>query len=345
MTRSIFTAFLMVAPLAAVGNAVAETKTQNKDNNASNNSAGNFLGLWNVDAMMNTAVKNISRRYNLDEKQEAYTQALMTRGVRDFLDKHEDDLRELIKEMLLEQGTNGDISPEMAKKWGDMALPMFYDAKESILKNNLEWREILNEDQRKIHDLDLRLMQGNFKVFEDRFKRWQDGNYAKGEMPIGGNAQSVKPVTPTDRPQIVRQMLPDTWELYVRSFIAKYGLDESQSRAAMSILSDCRNRAKQHIEAHQGDKEKADAEFAEARAEKPINRERLKVASDMLKEINTPIAAMFNELKTRLDKLPTPAQRAAAGEEPKAKPKTADDAQDKADDAAEKTPAALKPSE
>lgn len=307
----------------------APAQAQNETSND-----GSFLGLWNVDSMMNTAVKNIARRYNLNEQQEKYTQALMTRGVKEFLGKHEDDLRELLTEMIAKQVSKEEVTAEMAKRWGDMAMPMFHDAKKSILENNMAWREILNEDQKKIHDLDLRLMQGNFKQFEERFQRWQDGEHRPGEMPIGparpADATAAQPTTP---PQIVRQMKPDTWELYVQQFSDKYKLDKSQRTSASAILVDCRNRANQYLEANKTAMAGVDAELADARKTRPIDREALMDVTRRNRELSAPVTQLYNEMKERLDKIPTEAQRRAVGEAPSRAVTTTQPAASDADDA------------
>lgn len=301
----------------------------------SNSSGDSFLGLWNVDSMMNTAVNNIARRYNLNEQQKAYTQALMTKGVKDFLSKHEDDLRGLLTEMIAKQVSKEEVTEEMAKRWGDMAMPMFHDAKKAILENNMAWREVLNEDQRKIHDLDLRLMKGNFKQFEDRFQRWQNGEYLPGEMPIGpprnSEAQTVTPPTP---PQIVRQMKPDTWELYVQQFADRYKLDKGQRTSAVAILDDCRTRANQYLEANKAEMVKVDNELAEARRARPIDRDQLMQITRRSRELSAPVTTLYNEMKARLDKLPTENQRRETGETP-----AKSDIQEEKDDDASAEPA------
>jgi len=282
---------------------------------------GTTLGLWNVESMMDTAVKNISRRYNLSAEQERYTKALMARGVKEFLTKHEQDLRSLLQEILARQVGDQQVSPELAKRWGERALPMFYDARQAILDNNMEWREILNEDQKKVHDLDLRLMKGNFEFFEKRFQRWQTGEYQPGELPLGGDTRTTpRPVEPSPA-FIVRQMNPDTWELYVKKFITDYRLDESQKTAALAILKDCRDRAKQYLESRKEDKARIDGLLIEARKSQPIDREKLREGSEGLRELNKPVGQLFNELKERLDKIPTEAQRAAfLGRSPTTRP-------------------------
>lgn len=272
---------------------------------------GSRLGLWDVEAMMEVAVKNISRRYNLNEQQEEYTRALMAKGVKGFLAEHEQDVRALLQEMLDKQFGSKEVTTETAKRWGEIALPMFYDAKKAIYDNNMEWREILNDDQKKIHDLDLRLMKGNFDAFEQRFERWKEGNYIKGELPFGSPSMPSAQQSTHTPPQIVRRMSPDTWQLYVKKFIDTYALDESQKTAAFAILNDCRDRAQQYLDARKD--ELARVEALEMEWQKTRDREKLRQANEGRRKLNEPVGNLFNELKERLEKIPTEAQRQAAG--------------------------------
>ena len=58
-------------------------------------------GLWDADVMMEQATINISRRYNLNDEQEAYTRQLLKSRTRAFLAEHEDDLRGMLKELFV----------------------------------------------------------------------------------------------------------------------------------------------------------------------------------------------------------------------------------------------------
>src|SRR5262245_35722719 len=57
-------------------------------------------GLWNTDIMMEAAVQQLARRYNLNKDQEAYTRKLLTSRVRAFLKDHESELRSLLTEAI-----------------------------------------------------------------------------------------------------------------------------------------------------------------------------------------------------------------------------------------------------
>lgn len=103
------------------------------------------------------------------------------------------------------------------------------------------------------------------------------------------------------------------WQKYTREFIARYRLDEDQAQRARQICKDCetqrdhyRNRRKAEFAAVD------DAERA-ARASGAAAEEWNKLRENRSR-LEAPMQAIFEEqLKPRLEKLPTRAQREAAG--------------------------------
>ena len=103
----------------------------------------------------------------------------------------------------------------------------------------------------------------------------------------------------------------DYWEQYVRRFIQNYKLDESQTQAAQSILSECKQRAKEYRQGRKEQFEKANKKYREALAVTPRNLESIRQARREVSELNRPIKELFRELRDRLDGIPTAAQKLA----------------------------------
>lgn len=106
------------------------------------------------------------------------------------------------------------------------------------------------------------------------------------------------------------------WEQYTLDFINRYQLDDDQRQRAMAILKDCTERGRAHYRKHEKEIERIRDE-TDALFDKPAaaSDERLK-SLDKLKqrmfEIEGPINHIeHRELRPRLDKLPTRAQRKA----------------------------------
>jgi hypothetical protein len=114
------------------------------------------------------------------------------------------------------------------------------------------------------------------------------------------------------------------WLRYVRDFIKRYQLNEEQSQKAMAILRDSQEHAARMLERVRPQLTVLSQQLEEARRVSDNDRIRELVAR--VGELRKPIDSVFEkELKPRLEKLPTRAQRRAAEQkEPEAPKKDAD---------------------
>jgi hypothetical protein len=131
----------------------------------------------------------------------------------------------------------------------------------------------------------------------------QDARRAPQQPPV-----VVAPAMPqADAKPIVYAAAPplDEWEKYVHGLCKKYEFDDAQKTNAFSILKDLRRRANQYRLS------RAD-QFAQAEL-----RTDAKARGDELKNLNRPVDALFDELKQRLESLPTLEQRERAKTAPK----------------------------
>src|ERR1700704_3955132 len=69
-------------------------------------------GLWNTDFMMDAAVRQLTKRYDLNKEQESYTRKLLTSRVRAFLKDHESELRSLLTEAIELQRNPAKVDPK-----------------------------------------------------------------------------------------------------------------------------------------------------------------------------------------------------------------------------------------
>ncbi len=128
-------------------------------------------------------------------------------------------------------------------------------------------------------------------------------------------SRNPKPIQ-TNKVQVIRsqplQSAPplDEWEKYVVTVSQHYGFDDEQNGRAQSILADLQSRARQY-------RLSRGPEFKQA--EKINDR---KAKTDRLNVLNFRIDQYFNELKMRLENLPTIEQKLRAGPTPAASPKS-----------------------
>ena len=269
--------------------------------------------MWNVDRMMEDASLQISRRYNLNPAQENYTKLLLRKRVTAFLEQYETDVRELLKESIdLRLGLKaGGI--EVYQKWATRAEPIYRAATEAILDGNKEWGQILNPDQKKIHEMDLALMNTNFDQVNRVIGDWKGGKGPIGPGAIAGtvtNPQGGQQASLVSRPQapIVRSMIEDSWEAYVNHFIKTYKLDEKQKNAAKEgILKEYRTEATKYRDRRKAEFDELDQQIRLPKPKwNPVDVARRRA------EMEKPVRRMFTSLDGRLQQLPDSKQRAAA---------------------------------
>lgn len=106
------------------------------------------------------------------------------------------------------------------------------------------------------------------------------------------------------------------WEKYVRDFIAKYQLNESQSQRALAILDTCKQRANRYLKSRRMHLERIERDLAElAKSDaKDVAAQRTNL-NKRQQDLLEPIGRIFDrQLKPRLERLPTRAQKKAAEE-------------------------------
>ena len=108
------------------------------------------------------------------------------------------------------------------------------------------------------------------------------------------------------------------WETYVREFVSKYQLDDGQTQRAQAILKDCQERADRITTKRKPEMEQLDKKLLELGSSKDKNKlaELAKIRERKTK-LMEPIDQIFErQLKPRLEKLPTRAQRKEAEKAP-----------------------------
>lgn len=319
--RVLFATAIVIGCMVAessLGQAPTATTTSATQADATPQTHPNDPMLWNVDRMMEDAVQQISKRYNLNSEQEKYTRLMLTQRVRAFLKDHEADVRSLLKEQLDWKLRFKDATSVSMQNWALRAGPLYEKAMQAILDGNKEWGEILSDEQRKIHVGDLNQMNVNFDNVRVMLRRWEEGKGDPREVGSpsqpdkSGDKGETRPPPPPP-PTWQERKIEDMWETYVIRFIQIYGLDEKQANAAHSIKRETQGEAAKYRESKKAD---FDAMFAMGGSDprKPANSEEIRKRKQALER---PIREMFGKMTGRLDGLLSQAQRESAKPEDK----------------------------
>lgn len=139
----------------------------------------------NLDAIMEAYTRMLVRKYDLTDEQAQITRDMLESKAREFLSMHENEIREVVDRMF-DVRLGAEMSPEELVSWGQRVTPLYEEAKKIIVTGNTEFRELLSEDQRKIHDEDLKLMNQSFATTEQQLKKIVQGEMTVEEFRKGG---------------------------------------------------------------------------------------------------------------------------------------------------------------
>lgn len=308
MRRSIVLgAVLALAPILATPLLAQNQDTRGQAGGAQKNPYSGSPLTWSVEPIIDNYVSQMTRYYNLTKDQEEYTRQLLTQRVKRFLNEYETDVRSLFTEYWYLQFRGELPTPEQAKDLARRGGPLIAAIKKEILDGNQKWREILDENQRKIHDRDLEQMGKVFDEFEQRIDRWSKGDVRPSDI----GRRDIGPRPTPSKPE-------DAWEHRVNSFIMDYNLDAGQRETARSILRELREDATRYRERN---KEKFDALNAKLKeiynSEAKTDPEEKAKAAESIKKINEEINSLerpiredlWRQLLARLDRIPTEDQR------------------------------------
>ncbi|MCH7814101.1 MAG: hypothetical protein IID40_08785 [Planctomycetes bacterium] len=280
-------------------------------------SAGHVEG-YDVPGLIDQAVNNISHRYNLNSKQHEFTRRMMAREVNAFLREHQDAIYPLIRDLGRAGLDPNNLTAEQRKRIGQAAQPLVEAAKKKILENNAKWREILSEDQKRLHDWDLEAMEGQFEDIDKGMKEMGQGKAVDNPLFPQPRMKTAPPKTPR-KPRESRTRIPDepavvddpdgVFARAVEKLIKDYDLDSGQAGAARSIGGEYKGYADVYQKAHQGEFDALRAKQEQARKAGDLEQAREAEAAE--EKLNTRIRQWLEEMKGRLMSIPRAAQKAA----------------------------------
>jgi len=296
------------------------------------------LEYLNVEQILDVVVGNIASRYNLNEAQTEYTDELMKREVQKFLRDHSDSVWPVIRELVTGQRVGQPPEdPEELSRLGKAARPLAELAEEVIFKANEEWRNILSDKQKRMHDFDLNEMRKQFDGIHENLESWESGQPLrrnifpppekyKNEPPKpprpAAGIPGAKPDLPPDKHKGKVTLNADMFATYVEEFIKDYELDPGQVNSARSILKEFQGRAQSYLDANKESLERTDAQ--QEAAVKKRDHKAIAEADAAHRELLEPVNELFQKMDDRLQGLLTSAQKdrkVQQGKSPKSSPK------------------------
>lgn len=294
-------------------------------------------GLWPspklMELMLARWADRISLEYELDDVQRVKVREAVTGRWSSFLKDNRPAIQPVFNELLEMRLELEPPTKERVEAWAGRAMPVFEKFRKQLNQGTAEFRDVLTPLQRAKFKVDELQFGVGLSLAEQKLKQWQKGEFDEGDfwerpttdrrkgraerrrrraaklegatgLGLRGAPAGPRPVGPQD--QIALEIA--AWDKYVKEFIRTYGLGEGQRDAVLSVLSELKDRAIAHRDRRRDDITKLEQriETFSGTDEEPA---KLKM---QLTELYGPIDQMFQELKRRIEQVPTAAQRAEA---------------------------------
>lgn len=284
-----------------------------------------------ADAISHQFTKSMQERYELDEEQTTQIRELMARQFMELAHKNAENGRNMVESFMAALIKNdGQIPKDVAKELAKTAQPMMPALREFFTNSSAEIGRRMTIKQRLKFIGDVAVATAGLAIFESRLKRWEAGDAGEfvtlDDREEDDNAQS-EPEDPNEpqahrqaRRQANRQMrwnadIDGRWDDYVKNASEYYGFDDKQLAAAEAILKDLQDRAAAYKTKDWRDKlrEIWIADSLTGRLDSKFNRGPWKYQLDNERErLMKPLEDMGEELKRRIEAIPTSKQRSEA---------------------------------
>ena len=285
--------------------------------------------------------KQMKPRYDLSDDQVEGIQEVISHQMMRLVHgnaKTGRDMFEFMLETVIANG--GDFPAEEAIKFAAMAKPIMPALREFFKTSAGEIGKKMTIKQRLKLTGDMAKATAGLVIFENRMKRWEEGKVGDFANPFYDSNDNAppdaedEPVDPDESPEHrkVRKRverwvdrvidMDNKWDDYVNQAIAYYKFDESQEASARAILKDCKNRAKM-IKTPQFRRAIKDNLIIQQMAYDVANEKDSRVKgfnqgpwmyhlNRSYEKLRKPLNDLEEELKLRIDGLPTSQQRATA---------------------------------
>ena len=286
-----------------------------------------------LDLMLRRTADDLGSSLELDDEQRPRFRDAAAKRWGQFLTDGRAWIQPLFTEFLEMRMSFDPPTKTQLQAWAGRALPVFRSVRQQIDQGTDDLRDILKPEQRAKFELRrLKLAAGlayaeakltlaeSGQITEDDLREfWQptraerdqdDDHQEAGEAVAVGAEKPTAPPTPRD---VIAEELA-AWTDYVDTLMRTYGFDDGQRDAALSFLSELRQRALTHRDTRREEivrLEERIARFDGAETE-------LAELKKQLAELYGPIDTMFAELKRRVGAIPTAQQRAAVASRVKA---------------------------
>jgi len=266
---------------------------------------------WQVMKRLNTLNKRFSDRYGLSDAQASQFQGAVIGETSGVLLRNIGVITKQIQEVLRSRADGQPFTAEQVARWMREGGPVMAELRQSADRLTRTLRPMLRPDKLEILDEDIASYEKRQKVVDGAIERWARGEWQpsdwglendplhgraaqKGGPPIApGRDKEGRGSKPGRRARVARCVSydPETWYACVLELKEQYTLDPGQKDTAESIHVELVERALAYV-----------ANRTEVLAKVPASEKKTHEAYE-------PVRMLFDELKSRLEVIPTTGQR------------------------------------
>lgn len=290
-----------------------------------------------IDGMIDRMTEEMAEHYEFDDDQLYLTREVIRERIPSWLKENRAEIQTLTNYYFEAILAGESPTVEDVAGWSQRVLPKLNEFRDVIGEVTGEMRTFMTEEQRTQLDGEMAAFDVGMQFMNRRLSVWAEGGYnpetdwfnapGRHERDIEEQKRLAQEQEAARRaamggpggPELVADEGPqsarlkyagkakDDWDQYVEKFIQRYQLNESQQNQALKILEHYKGERDQYLKRKERDFVKAEAAFKES--DTGPAREK---ATKRLERLARPVERYFQQMKDRLDSLPTRAQRSSA---------------------------------
>lgn len=310
-------------------------------------------GFWPTKTLLSRVFDRIAETigdsYGMDDEQRAHLRELLDSRLGTFLERNRGEIQTLLNQFLEAQFHDEPPTSDEMAQWSMRVLPLMEALQDTFADMSHSMTEVLTDDQAVRMDAEYAAFETGMRLVKAKLGDWSAGRFdpdtewfspgmerrraqqreaerIQAEMDAareaklaehGASADAGLPPQPgsnAPRPTTAPASQPlDEWARYTELFADRYGFDADQRQKAQLFL-----RAKQVERDAYLRRKAADIERITQLALSATTDDEKREARDASDRLQRPVDRMFQQLKEKLDTLPTRAQRqnAAADSQP-----------------------------
>ena len=312
-------------------------------------------GFWPTKLMLERIFDRIAdemaSNYEMDDEQRDRTAALFKKRLARFLEKNRPEIQSLTNEFFEVQLHNEAPTPGAVATWSQRVLPLLDELKGVAEAVTDDMHEYFTDDQITKLEGELAAFNTGLTIASAKLGTWAAGEYdpdrewfapgpgrekkeredaekmdaamkeaqeraeaearaaiESSEADAAGRSIPKKPAAPATAP-----VAKDEWTVYTEDFVRRYELEPEQEQRARSFLRSAQFERDRYLQRKSDEIERVTKSALDATSDE--DRVRAKEQADRLQ---APVERMFQQLRDKLNTLPTRAQRARA--EPASRP-------------------------